>query len=84
MKKEDRFTYDVQTAQIAGRQSWLAYPFRYDLPNRFIGEDRSEWRVWRPDRVPHHFGHYATQERAIKSANRINRALYGEAAVPRD
>ncbi len=42
-----------------------AYPFGYD----------KDWRVWRPYRVPHHFGHYKTEVAAQKSADRINAAL---------
>ena len=42
-----------------------AYPFEYD----------KEWRVWRPDRCPHHFGHYKTEAAAQRSADRINAAL---------
>lgn len=48
-----------------------AYPFWYD------GRTGGEWRVWRPDRQSYHFGHYATEERAQKSADRINAKLEG-------
>ena len=34
------------------------------------------WRVWRPDRPQRHiFGRYATEERAQRSADRINKKL---------
>ena len=49
-----------------------AYPVMYDKRNGGI-----EWQVWRPDRVPHLFGHYATEERAQRSADRINAKIKG-------
>jgi hypothetical protein len=53
-----------------------AYPFEYDLNDgKPENWGKTEWRVWRPDRCPHHFGHYKTKERAQASADRINKAL---------
>lgn len=69
MRSWDWATKTVEKAIEDGKRSIVAYPFFYDLGD-------GEWRVWRPDRIPHHFGHYKTQERAAKSADRINHALY--------
>lgn len=47
-----------------------AYPFEYDLRRGGY-----EWRVWRPDRIPHHFGHYKNEAAAWRSADRINERI---------
>jgi len=72
MNKRDHITEAVRQGEQI-----LAFPFRYNLgtDQHYISRGW-EWRVWRPDRVPHHFGHYTTEDRATKSADKINRLLY--------